>query len=81
MKAQITRSANALLRAMEPVLIRKLRKGVPMRTRAAGFREQLEQTPLPSGLQLTTNLRVMASEEPFPTVESLAEDLVCVSTN
>lgn len=33
------------------------------------------QPVLPSGLQLTTNVRVSASEEPFQTVASLVEDL------
>ena len=30
-----------------------------------------------SGAQLTTNVRVMASGEPFPTIAGMVEDLVC----
>merc|ERR1719326_2091636 len=33
------------------------------------------QPVLPSGPQLTTNVRVMASEEPFPTIAAMVEDL------
>ena len=37
----------------------------------------LGQPVVSSGLQLTTNVRVMASDEPFPTVASMVEDVVC----
>jgi hypothetical protein len=40
------------------------------------FVEAAKQPVLSAGLQLATNVRVMASEAPFLTVETLVEDMV-----
>ncbi len=47
----------------------------PSLARSASFLSEL-QPVLANGLQLTTNVRVTASDEPFPTVAAMVEDLV-----
>lgn len=71
-EAQIVRHVNACLHALKfgP------RAGqATLLTGSIGFLSA--QLPLPqSGSQLTTNVRVMASEEPFNTVASMVADVV-----
>ena len=68
-KAQITRYANNLLHSVGVgVPFQKLRQ-------AAGLLSA-SQPVVASGPQLTTNVRVAASEEPFYTVAELVEDMV-----
>ena len=73
-EAQIVRHVNACLHAL------KFGARAGQATFLAGSIGFLSaQLPLPqSGSQLTTNVRVMASEEPFHTVASMVADVVCM---
>jgi len=73
-EAQIVRHVNACLHAL------KFGPSASQATFLAGSTGFLNaQLPLPqSGSQLTTNVRIMASEEPFSTVASMVADLVCM---
>ena len=71
LEAQITRHASNLLHA--------LRFGLgasssPSFARSVGFLSAY-QPVLASGPPLTTNVRITASDEPFPTIAAMAEDL------
>lgn len=70
-EAQIVRHVNACLHAL------KFGPSASQATFLAGSTGFLNaQLPLPqSGSQLTTNVRIMASEEPFSTVASMVADL------
>jgi hypothetical protein len=72
-EAQITRHANNFLHTARYGLDASAH-GVPSKTSSAGLLSA-SQPVLSSGLQLTTNVRVAASAEPFHTVSSLVEDL------
>lgn len=71
LEAQITRHANNFLHAVRFGL------GVNPSTslaKSVGFLAA-SQPVLPSGPQLTTNVRIMASDEPFPTMAAMVEQL------
>lgn len=68
-KAEVTLHANGILHA--------LNFGLQAERDSVGFLHG-SQPVRTSGLPLTTNVRVAASEEPFHTVAALAEDLARV---
>merc|ERR1711924_576292 len=61
---------NAVLRAIGSSLAQRPRMQTAP-SNGSDFREAVSS----GGLQMTTNVRVMSSQEPFPTVELLVEDL------
>jgi len=54
-----------------------LSKSAAFAKKAASFL-RARQPVAASGAQLTTNVRVMASDEPFPTIAGMVEDLVYI---
>lgn len=70
-EAEITQEVNAFIRAQKYGSSASAGE-LLTRGRATKF---LGQPVSPSGPQLSTNVRVAASDEPFPTIESMVEDL------
>lgn len=70
-EAQVTQQINGLVHAMKFGSVARSSNPGP---KAATFL-QSRQPVLPSGPQLTTNVRIMASDEPFPTVGAMVEDM------
>jgi len=70
-EAQVTRYANNVLHSVGSG---SGLQALPRTSPVAGFLSA-SQPVLPSGPQLTTNVRVSASEEPFYTVAALVEDM------
>ena len=77
-EARLTAYINGLMRSLGHRLIQRPQKHVADSKGATGTRfvEIAKQPVLSTGLQLATNLRVMASEAAFPKVEDLVEDMV-----
>jgi hypothetical protein len=76
-QAEITRQVNGLARSQKHAL--SSISGRAFTTGGSTKFLAVAQPVLPSGPQLTTNVRVAASAEPFPTVVAMVEDSVCVS--
>ena len=70
LEAPITHTSSDLLAA--------LGASPSQQQKSAGFLSARQQSSL-AGFPAATNIRVMASDEPFPTIASMVEDLVCVS--
>jgi len=69
-EAMITRQANNFLHSV----VDSLPRNIASKGASVGFLSS-RQPVLASGTQLTTNVRVMASDEPFQTIASMVEDL------
>jgi len=72
-EAQISRHLPNLLHAVK-LGIGTNPAAFHLRARSVGFMHA-KQPVLASGPQLTTNVRIMASEEPFHTIASMVEDM------
>jgi len=73
-EAQLTLHINGILRLLQHSLAR-WSSARAANAIATNFVEVAKQPVLPAGLQLATNVRVLASEAPFPRLGSLVEDM------
>lgn len=71
LEAQLTQQVSNMLRTMR---FGSVGSSSPSLARSASLLSG-RQPALASGLQLTTNVRIGASDEPFPTIASMVEDL------